>query len=100
MEKSANLAEKLIVVEGDLVSQEVGSALCAAFDETLKAGQRHVVLDLSQVKAINSYGIGRILYCYKRLHEMQGALSLAHACPEILELLKLMKLESLFGVRP
>ncbi|HQH28909.1 MAG TPA: STAS domain-containing protein, partial [Oligoflexia bacterium] len=47
----------VIVVEGDLDNEQAGEALRAAFSSLFNRGERTIVLDLSKVEIINSYGI-------------------------------------------
>ncbi len=62
----------VMVVEGDLDNEHAGEALRRAFNSLYDAGSRTIVLDLSGVQIINSYGIGKILMCYKRLKAEGG----------------------------
>ena len=64
----------LIKVEADLDSEQSGEALRKAFNQLFDQGKRTVVLDLSGVQIINSYGIGKVLMCYKRLKSENGVL--------------------------
>ncbi|RME59871.1 MAG: anti-sigma factor antagonist [Candidatus Dadabacteria bacterium] len=63
-----------IKVTEDLDSEQAGEALRQAFDQVFNQGKRTVILDLKDVQIINSYGIGKILVCYKRLSVENGVL--------------------------
>src|ERR1041385_7654059 len=64
----------VIKVSGDLDSESSGEALRKAFNHVYDQGKRTIVLDLSGVNIINSYGIGKVLMCYKRLKAENGTL--------------------------
>jgi len=64
----------IIRVEGDLDSETSGEALRQAFNRLYDQGKRTIVLDLTGVQIINSYGIGKVLMCYKRLKSESGVL--------------------------
>jgi anti-sigma B factor antagonist len=63
-----------IKVKSDLDSESSGEALRKAFNQLFDQGKRTIVLDLSGVQIINSYGIGKVLMCYKRLKSEEGTL--------------------------
>ena len=87
-----------IVVEGDLDNEQSGEALRAAFGDLFNKGQRTIVLDLSKVEIINSYGIGKILMCYKRLKAEDGVLMVKPLSGFVKETFELLMLDSLFPV--
>jgi anti-anti-sigma factor len=64
----------LIKVTADLDSEQSGEALRKAFNQVYDQGKRTVVLDLGNVNIVNSYGIGKVLMCYKRLKTENGTL--------------------------
>lgn len=64
----------VIKVQGDLDSEQAGEALRTAFQQVVDQGKKTVVLDLTGVQIINSYGIGKVLHCYKTLKEQNGTL--------------------------
>ncbi len=63
-----------IKVTADLDSEQSGEALRKAFNQVYDQGKRTIVLDLNSVQIINSYGIGKVLMCYKRLKAENGVL--------------------------
>lgn len=61
---------------------------------------RHVVLDLSDTMYIDSSGVGWLLTCHKRMREGGGKLSLEKTPSIVANLLRLLKLATLFGIDP
>ncbi len=88
----------VMVVEGDLDNEHAGEALRRAFNSLYDAGSRTIVLDLSGVQIINSYGIGKILMCYKRLKAEGGELRVKPLNGFVKETFELLMLDRLFPV--
>ena len=85
----------VIIVDADLDTEAAGEALKSACNSLREQGKRTVVLDLSKVQIINSYGIGKVLICYKQLKAEGGVLyvrPLEGFVKETFELLMLDKL--------
>jgi anti-anti-sigma factor len=79
-----------ISLYGDFDDEEAGEALRKSFNRVFDSGRRTVVLDLNKLDILNSYGVGKILTCHKRLKAEGGVLMvkpLSGVAKEILELL-------------
>ncbi|MEW6595718.1 MAG: STAS domain-containing protein [Thermodesulfobacteriota bacterium] len=57
-----------------------------------------VTLDLGEVPYIGSSGIGKILLLYKHLAARDGRLRLERVTPNVLELMRELKLDTLFAI--
>ncbi len=88
----------IIEVNSDLDSEQAGEALRSAFSGLFDRGQKTIVLDLSGVEIINSYGIGKILMCYKKLKAEDGVLMVKPLKGFVRETLELLMLDGLFPV--
>jgi anti-anti-sigma factor len=88
----------LIMIEGDLDNEQAGEALRNAFNKLYNGGERTIVLNLDAVEIINSYGIGKILMCYKRLKAEDGVLMVKPLSGFVKETFELLMLDSLFPV--
>lgn len=84
-----------IKVQGDLDSEPQGEALRRAFNLVFDQGKRTIVLDLSGVQIINSYGIGKVLMCYKRLKSENGVLMVKPLNGFVKETFELLMLDKL-----
>lgn len=93
-----NAGKGLIYVEGDLDDEVAGEALRKAFNKLFDDGQRTVVFDLKGVEIINSYGIGKILMCHKRLKAEGGVLMLRPLTGIVKETFELLMLDTLFPI--
>lgn len=87
-----------IKVEGDLDNEASGEALRRAFNKIFDRGERTIVLDMDGVQIINSYGIGKILMCYKRLQAEGGVLMVKPLTGFVKETFELLMLDRLFPV--
>lgn len=87
-----------IVVDGDLDSEPQGEALRKAFNSVYDRGKRTIVLDLSGVQIINSYGIGKVLTCYKRLKSENGVLMVKPLQGFVKETFELLMLDKLLPI--
>jgi anti-anti-sigma factor len=88
----------LISVKGDLDSEQAGEQLRKAFNKLYDEGQRTIVLDLTEVQIINSYGIGKVLMCYKRLKADSGVLMVKPLQGFVKETFELLMLDKLLPV--
>ena len=87
-----------IKIEGDLDTEQAGEALRRAFNLLYDKGQRTIVLDFSSVQIINSYGIGKVLMCYKRLKAEKGTLMVKPLHGFVKETFELLMLDKILPV--
>lgn len=87
-----------IKVTGDLDSEQSGEALRKAFNQVYDQGKRTIVLNLDEVQIINSYGIGKVLMCYKRLKAENGTLMVKPLQGFVKETFELLMLDKLLPV--
>ncbi len=67
-------------------------------DELIAAGAREITLDLTDVQMLDSRGIGLLIAAHNTLLKKGGRLTVVHASPEILELLRTMRIHQHFSV--
>lgn len=87
-----------IRVTEDLDSESSGEALRTAFNQLYEAGVRTIVLDMDQVEIVNSYGVGKVLMCYKRLKANNGTLMVRPLKGFVKETFELLMLDKLLPV--
>jgi anti-anti-sigma factor len=88
----------IIKIIGDLDTENSGEALRRAFNQLYDQGHKTIVLDLSNVHIINSYGIGKVLMCYKRLKADNGVLMVKPLDGFVKETFELLMLDKLLPV--
>ena len=92
--------------EGNVVVLEVSgrldSAGATAFEEELlgrvAAGDRHIVVDCSELRYINSAGLRVLLVAAKRLSADGGAIALAGASGQMRSVVEIVGFDSVFPV--
>jgi anti-anti-sigma factor len=87
-----------IKITSDLDSEVSGEALRKAFNDLFDKGKRTVVIDMGSVQIINSYGIGKILMCYKRLKAENGVLMVKPLQGFVKETFELLMLDKLLPI--
>lgn len=87
-----------IKITSDLDTEQSGEALRKAFNDVFDQGKRTIILDLNEVQIINSYGIGKILMCYKRLKAENGVLMVKPLQGFIKETFELLLLDRLLPI--
>ena len=87
-----------IKINGDLDSEQSGEALRKSFNQVYDQGKRTIVLDLTGVQIINSYGIGKVLMCYKRLKADNGLLMVKPLSGFVKETFELLMLDKILPV--
>lgn len=82
-----------------VVVQPAGDIVAAAVPELRRVlrvavgdGAREMVLDLSNVKALDSSGIGLLMAAHNTIRKLGGSLGIIHASGDIVELLKTMQI--------
>jgi anti-anti-sigma factor len=66
--------------------------------QLIAAGAREITLDLTDVQMLDSRGIGLLIAAHNSLRQKGGRLAVVHASPEILELLRTMRIHQHFSV--
>ena len=88
----------ILVLTGTILSKdEFGDAL-DRIDKKLAEGQRKFILDLKELKHINSSGLNLILRIFTHIRNKGGDLILVHANKTVSELFKISKLDTVFNI--
>ena len=86
-----------VKLEADLVAAKL-PALRARLREMTASGIQHLTLDLADVEAVDSTGIGLLVSAHNSLKQAGGELAVIHASKDILELLRTMRIHQHFSV--
>lgn len=73
-------------------------ALKERFQKLLESGEKRLLVDLSQVRFIDSSGLGALLSGYKNANLHQGTLALSGLQPRVKEMFELTRLNRVFEV--
>lgn len=89
--KILELTGKITIGEGDIQLRKLT-------DEVLNSGARKIIMDLKNLKYIDSSGIGELVSCYTTIKNKDGALRLANLHSKIYSLLQLTALVTVFEI--
>ena len=86
----------VIVVKGKLMGDAATDEVHDKVKELLSNDNKKIVIDLSNVKWINSKGLGMLMACYTSCQKAEGHLKLAGATEKVNSLLMMTKLITIF----
>jgi len=82
--------------EENLDASNVGEFRAAV--QTLMSGQTKVVLDMSNLKFVDSSGLGALIACLRDVNSRKGDFRLGAMSPTVLALFKLMRMHRVFSI--
>ncbi len=80
------------------IDEKAAEQLKERFHALSLAGIREVVFDFKDVPHIGSAGIGKLLLFYKDISTVNGVMRIENAQPAIYDLMKMVKLDSVFSI--
>lgn len=90
----------ILSLHGNPLSEPDSISLKNIVVSILNSGIKKIILDLAQVKHINSNGIGALLHIRKKIENVNGEVKLAHVNDKIKDILKRTALEKYFRTYP
>ena len=91
-------AVSVLTLAGELTLDDGDLAFGRYVDQMIAADKRHIVVDLSEVRYIDSAGVGMLVAESKRATEHGGAMRLARLTARSHHLLALLKLKFVFEI--
>jgi anti-sigma B factor antagonist len=85
-------------LEGSLLGERDRVDLKNQFMDYIEKGVSHFLIDLSQLKHINSTGLGVFITLYTKVRGKQGEMVLVNPSENIVNLLTITKLTSVFAI--
>ncbi|WP_306325973.1 STAS domain-containing protein [Streptomyces venezuelae] len=82
------------------VDLHTASLLCAVGDRMIDEGCRHLTLDASRSRFLDSSGVTLLIHWYQRLTRLDGTLSLAEVNAHIHDLLHRLGLHTVITITP
>src|SRR5690349_332018 len=86
----------LVKIHGDIVLGGSGPALAERVRTLLEQGRRHIVLDLADVRYVDSRGLAEIVEAFSATRNRGGALKLLTVTKRLNDLLTISRLNSVF----
>lgn len=90
---------QVVALSGDIISLNDSKELLETIDTYLVDGVKNLVLELEEVKYINSAGINVLITILTSVRNKGGELVLASISEKVKSLLVITKLNSIFNVR-
>ena len=87
-------------LEGNLMSDDDREAIKQAFEEDLDNGQSRFIIDMSQLRHMNSTGIGVFITLYTKVRSRGGEMVIVNPTENIRNLLHITKLDAIFTILP
>ena len=87
-------------LEGNLIGETDGIPLTEAFAEQIDNGARNFVMDLTDLRHINSSGLGVLITLLTKARKVSGELVLTNPSEFINNILIITKLNSVFSIFP
>jgi anti-sigma B factor antagonist len=94
-----NRGVMVVAVQGDLDATR-GGDLSQSMDQLLKDGRRRFVLDLKEIKFVDSSGLSTLVRCLKRTRGEGGVLHLAGLQSAVKRTFELTRLDRSFTIQP
>jgi anti-sigma B factor antagonist len=94
------LEDKIVIfkLEGSLLGENDRLALKNEFANYLEKDQKFFLIDLTQLKHVNSTGLGVFITLYTKVRAKGGEMVLCNPSDNIVNLLTITKLNSVFSV--
>ena len=88
----------MLQLTGSLLTDAEGTQLMEAVLQELEAGQKRFVLDLSELKHVNSSGLGIFIRLLTRIRTAGGELVVCGISPGLSNLFTITKLHTIFRI--
>lgn len=99
MQTSIERLEDKVIVQPATDLVDVGvSELRTTLRDVAAAGSLNLVLDLRQVRMVDSSGIGLLVAAHNSMRRLGGSLAVIHASADILQLMRSMMIHQHFSV--
>lgn len=100
LKTSTRQVRNVVIVDiiGELRLGEATDALRKVVSELLHQGYRNILLNLGDVRHIDSAGIGELMSCYTSVNNRGGKLKLLHLNKNVRNLLQITRLYTIFEV--
>jgi anti-sigma B factor antagonist len=88
----------ILTLQGDLIGEQSGIGLLDLLNDHINDGKKNLGIDLSEVRYMNSSGIGVLITILTKFRNAGGDIVLINPSEQIRKLLVITKLNSIFKV--
>lgn len=86
-------------LSGELIDRNQATALLVEIDESISKGENKILLNLQELKYINSSGLNVLINILTKARKVGGEVAICCVNKKITELLVITKLDSIFNVK-
>lgn len=87
-----------LTFEGDLIGENNGPELIELINNSLNEGMKFCIIDISEVRYINSSGIGVLITILTKFRNKGGELYIVKPSEHVRKLLIITKLQAIFNI--
>jgi len=101
MEYSHEVVNKNILMlklSGDLIGEDTGATILQLATDYVNKKMRHCIIDISEVRYINSSGIGVLITILTKFRNKGGEVHLVNPSENVKKLLIITKLNGIFNI--
>jgi anti-sigma B factor antagonist len=99
-QKEVSPGAAVISLEGNVMRGPEGERIETVLNDLLGRGYRHIIFDLTEVKRIDSTGIGRFISSLNQIQRTGGKLRMAGAQGYVRECFRVTRLDTIFRFCP
>mgnify|MGYP001032741316 CR=1 FL=1 len=88
----------ILHLEGNLIGEEIGSRVLDAANDAINQGIHLCAVDISEVKYINSSGIGVLITLLTKFRNKEGEIIVVNPSEHVNKLLMITKLTAIFKI--
>ncbi|HET8858402.1 STAS domain-containing protein [Marivirga sp.] len=85
-------------ISGDLIGENNGSGLVELLNDYINKGITKCIIDISEVRYMNSSGIGVLITILTKLRNKEGEVVLVNPSDQVKKLLLITKLNNIFTI--
>src|SRR5688500_7408996 len=89
----------VITLEGNLLGEHTNNPVLEKLKEEIEKGNKKILLNLSDVKFVNSTGLGMLLTAVTKTRSAGGELTLSNLTDQMKKPLQMTKLENIFNAQ-
>lgn len=89
----------ILTIEGDLIGENNGPMIIELVNDTLNKGFKLCAVDISNVRYINSSGIGVLITILTKFRNKDGEVVLVKPSEQVQKLLIITKLNNIFSIK-
>ncbi|MBZ4201644.1 MAG: STAS domain-containing protein [Methylovulum sp.] len=89
---------EIVIIDEERIDAHNSGDLKEALLHKIEQGNTHLIVQLAQVRFIDSSGLGALLAAYKKINAGHGRLMLVHVQAQVLAMFELTRLTQVFDI--